>query len=77
MIDLDWVFDADRSVRDALARASTLDIEQPEDLPAEWWVEWGERAAVRQFDGMQAREHAEAEALTEIIARMRAAGELP
>ena len=46
---------------------------QPEDLPEEWYEEWGERAAIRQFDGGQAKEHAEAEAFTEILARMRKA----
>ena len=46
----------------------------PADLPPDWRVEWEERAAVREYDGQQAREHAEAEALTEIIVRMRLAG---
>ena len=61
-------------------RAPLLDDEelyggfvQPEDLPEEWYEEWGERAAIRQFDGGQAKEHAEAEAFTEILARMRKA----
>ena len=31
------------------------------------------RAAIREFDGGQAREHAEAEALQEVVQRMRAA----
>lgn len=47
----------------------------PDDLPADWRVEFEERAAVREYDGGQAREHAEAEAFTEILARMRAAGD--
>ncbi|MCP4251652.1 MAG: hypothetical protein GY778_31835 [bacterium] len=46
----------------------------PDDLPAEWRVEWEERAAIREFDAGQAREHAEAEALQEVIARMRTLG---
>ena len=49
----------------------------PGDLPADWRVEWEERAAIREYEGGQAREHAEAEALREITARMRAAGEYP
>ena len=49
---------------------------QPGVLPADWRVEWEERAAIREYEGGQAREHAEAEAFTEILARMRAAGEL-
>ena len=47
----------------------------PDDLPADWRCEFEERAAIREYDGGQAREHAEAEAFTEILARMRAAGE--
>ena len=47
----------------------------PGDLPADWWLEWEERAAIREYDGGQAREHAEAEAFDEILARIRAAGD--
>jgi len=47
------------------------------DLTADWRIEFEERAAIREYDGGQAREHAEAEALTEIVQRMRIAGELP
>ena len=48
----------------------------PEDLPSDWRIEWEERAAIREYDGGQAREHAEAEALREIIERMKDAGVL-
>lgn len=44
------------------------------DLPTDWRLEWEERAAIREFEGGQVREHAEAEALREIIERMRVAG---
>ena len=47
----------------------------PDDLPSDWRCEFEERAAVREYDGGQVREHAEAEAFDEILARMRAAGE--
>ena len=47
----------------------------PGDLPADWRLEWEERAAIREYDGGQAREHAEAEALDEILARMLTAGD--
>ena len=57
-----------------LRRESAAAELTPADLPADWRVEWKERAAVREYDGGQAREHAEAEALGEIIARMRTAG---
>jgi len=43
------------------------------ELPPDWRVEFEERAAIREYDGGQLREHAEAEALREIVARMRAA----
>lgn len=48
----------------------------PDELPADWRVEFEERAAIREYDGGQAREHAEAEAFQEITTRMRAAGEI-
>lgn len=56
--------------------APSRGIAGPGNLPADWRCEFEERAAVREYDGGQAREHAEAEAFTEILARMRAAGEL-
>ncbi len=46
----------------------------PNDLPVEWRLEWEERAAIREYEGGQAREHAEAEALQEITERIRIAG---
>ena len=46
-----------------------------DDLPGVWRELYEERAAIREHDGGQAREHAEAEALTETIAAMRAASE--
>ena len=48
----------------------------PEDLPSDWRIEFEERAALREYDGGQAREHAEAKALREILDRMRTAGEI-
>jgi hypothetical protein len=55
-------------------RPSVDEIERPEDLPEEWRWLYEERAAIREFDGRQAREHAEAEALTETITMMRNSG---
>lgn len=46
----------------------------PERLPPSWREYFEERAAVREFDGGQTREHAEAEALRETIAAMRKSG---
>lgn len=42
----------------------------PWDLPADWRVEFEERAAIREYEGGQAREHAEAEAFREILQRI-------
>ena len=55
----------------------TAGIFGPANLPADWRIEWEERAAIREYDGGQVREHAEAEALAEIVQRMRAAGQYP
>lgn len=65
---------AGRSIAPAEITGS-VEAVSPADLPSDWRLEWEERAAIREYDGGQAREHAEAEALTEIVARMRAAGE--
>ena len=45
------------------------------DQPVDWRLEFEERAAIREYDGGQAREYAEAEALRETLDRMQAAGE--
>ncbi|MBI5289567.1 MAG: hypothetical protein HY873_11410 [Chloroflexi bacterium] len=42
----------------------------PADLPQAWRERYEERAAIREFEGGQAREHAEAGALKEILQRM-------
>ena len=42
----------------------------PADLSGPWRELYEERAAIRQYDGGQAREHAEAEALREIVVLM-------
>jgi len=62
--------------RDGAAQAAHTPkaVNDPDDLPWDWREEWAERVAIRMMDGGQAREHAEAEALAEIIARMVAAG---
>lgn len=43
----------------------------PADLPQAWRELYEERAAIREYDGGQLREHAEAAALAEILERMR------
>ena len=43
------------------------------NLPEPWLEWWAERAAIREFDGEQARDFAEAEALKETLAAMRLA----
>jgi hypothetical protein len=49
-------------------------IRSPDDLPPYWREHYEERAAVREYDGRQAREHAEAEALRETVDEMRRQG---
>ena len=46
---------------------------RPDDLRKPWRELYEERAAIREYEGGQAREHAEAEALRETVAMMRAA----
>lgn len=46
----------------------------PADLPEPWRELYEELAAIREYDGGQARDHAEAEALREVLAVMRTAG---
>lgn len=43
----------------------------PDTLPERWRELYEERAAIREYDGGQTREHAEAEAMIEIVAAMR------
>lgn len=43
----------------------------PDTLPERWRELYEERAAIREYDGGQTREHAEAEAMKEIVAAMR------
>ncbi|MCG3139125.1 MAG: hypothetical protein HJJLKODD_03004 [Phycisphaerae bacterium] len=45
-------------------------INHPDQLPERWRELYEERAAIREFDGGQAREHAETEALKEILILM-------
>jgi hypothetical protein len=49
----------------------------PADLPAEWYVVWGERAAIMEYDGGPPCERAEAAALAETLEEMRLAGASP
>lgn len=46
----------------------------PADLPVEWHVLWDERAAIMEYCGGLHREHAEAEALRDILQQMERAG---
>ncbi len=48
----------------------------PDGLPEPWREWYEERAAIREFEGGQLREHAEADALRETRDAMRATGEL-
>ena len=46
----------------------------PEALPMDWRIEWEKRAAIMEYDGGLTREHAESEALKDILRQMRDAG---
>ena len=57
---------------DAQTIAGVFAVElTPDDLPGDWRLAWEERAAIREYDGGQAREHAEAEALRDVVELMR------
>jgi hypothetical protein len=43
----------------------------PQDLPPEWHFLWDERAAIMEYDGGLNKEHAEAEALKDILRQMK------
>lgn len=43
----------------------------PDDLPWDLKEEWGERAAIREYDGMEDRKTAETQAFIEILERMK------
>ncbi len=61
------LFEADRP---APAADPLAGIRSPDDLPPYWREHYEERAAIRHFDGGQALEHAEAEALRGTLAAM-------
>lgn len=42
----------------------------PDDLPPNWRALYEERAAIREYDGKQTREHVEAAALAEVVAQL-------
>ena len=48
------------------------EITQPRQLPDKWRDFCEERAAIREYDGGETREHAEAEALRETLNRIQA-----
>jgi hypothetical protein len=53
----------------------TLDGGAAADLPPDWHELWDERAAIMEYDGGLPREHAEAQALLDILSQMRRAGD--
>lgn len=76
MLDLETVFDDDRAPTICISDLEgTTRFKTPGDLPADWRCEFEERAAIREYDGGQLREYAEAKAFDEILARMRATDE--
>ena len=80
MINLDVVFDDNRAPAPVAGcrtgwSESTCGYLVPDELPEPWREFYEECAAIREYDGGQAREHAEAEALRETRYAMRNAGE--
>lgn len=83
-MDLDTVFDDDRQPGVLTAPSLPASCAQltttPKgylalsDLPESWREYFDERAAIREYDGGQAREHAEAEAWRETVSAMRTVG---
>jgi hypothetical protein len=71
--------DASEDAGAATAQPESVELDpadiRPEDLPERWYEWWAERAAIREHQGGQAREHAQAEALKETLDAMRATGE--
>jgi hypothetical protein len=56
-------------------RQGTIDI-TPSELPPDWHFLWDERAAIMEHDGNLPREHAEAQALLDILRQMELRGAL-
>jgi hypothetical protein len=81
MLDLKWIFDPDRAAPNPAVVLDAIPVvpdTTPEDLPPDWHFLWDERAAIMEYDGKMPKEHAEAEALKDILARMQREGvELP
>ena len=68
-------FDARAFLEELYAEPTAVaEFTTPEQLPGEWQELFEERAAIRQFDGGQARDAADRAAFREILARMRTAG---
>lgn len=55
---------------------SLFETQVSEDLPPEWVEDYEERAAILEFDGGLSREEADAQAIREIIERMRSVEEI-
>lgn len=56
-------------------QVTTDEITDWTQLPSGWLIWFEERAAIREYEGGQAREHAEAEAFTETLIEMRRDGQ--
>lgn len=76
MLDLKAIFDLEEHEEDygTATAAPPHGGLTPGDLAERWREYYEERAAVREYDGGQAREHAEAEALAETLTAMRRCG---
>ena len=68
MLDLKRIFDPDRHDGGPW---SLRGLTSSDDLPPEWHLEWDERAAIMEDHGGLTREHAEAEAMKDILRQMK------
>jgi hypothetical protein len=73
MLDLEAIFDPDRTATTHSFAWAPSAIAVPAELPLEWHVAWDERAAIIEYDGGLPREEAEARALAEILRLMKCA----
>ncbi|MFL5329875.1 MAG: hypothetical protein ACJ8C4_13280 [Gemmataceae bacterium] len=69
MLDLKTTFDPDRNARLPVSLGITSD-----DLPDDWRHHYEERAAIMEYDGGLAKEHAEAVAVADTLEAMRREG---
>src|SRR4051794_33446455 len=74
MLDLETIFDPDRTGPTRAPTPASPSGIIPNDLPPEWHLAWDERAAIMEYDGGLTRDQAEARALADILEAIGRAG---